>query len=185
MSDNQVPEPENEPEREPGREPESESVGPYALPVPAEVPGLPVTFRPTRTRVAVFLVAFLVTAAFVVISVLLPRSGPTAWSVAQRVAFAAIGPGISGGLYLLARPKIVATERGVRVVNTVRTTELEWAQIVRVNLRPGDPWVLLDLDSGEVLPAMGIQTSGGKAARRAAGVLRALVDERTATERDD
>ena len=181
MSDNQVPEPEHEPEDDSF----DSSFGPYALPVPAEVPGLPVTFRPTRTRAAVFVVAVLVTTAFVLISVLLPRSGPTAWSVAERVAFAAIGPGISGGLYLLARPKIVATERGVVVVNTVRRVELEWAQIVRVNLRPGDPWVLLDLDSGEVLPAMGIQASGGKGARRAAGVLRALVDERTATERDD
>lgn len=177
MSDNQVPEPEHEPE--------NDSFDPYALPTPAEVPGLPVTFRPTRTRLAVFVVAAVVTTAFVLISVLLPRSGPTAWSVAERIAFAAIGPGISAGLYLLARPKIVATDRGVRVVNTVRSTELEWAQIVRVNLRPGDPWVLLDLDSGEVLPAMGIQASGGRGARRAAGVLRALVDERTATERDD
>lgn len=177
MSDNQVPEPEHEPE--------NDSLDPYALPVPAEVPGLPVTFRPTRTRLAVFIVAALVTTAFVLISVLLPRSGPTAWSVGERIAFAAIGPAISSALYLLARPKIVATARGVQVVNTVRTTELEWAQIVRVNLRPGDPWVLLDLDSGEVLPAMGIQASGGKGARRAAGVLRALVDERTATERDD
>jgi hypothetical protein len=169
MTDNQVPEP----------------LDPYALPVPAEPPRLPVTFRPGRTRTAVFAVGLVVTVAFVAISILLPHSGPTAWSVPQRIAFAAIGPAIAAGLSLLARPKIVATERGVRVVNTVRTTELEWAEIVRVNLRPGDPWVLLDLDSGEVLPAMGIQASGGKAARRAAGELRALVDERTATERDD
>jgi hypothetical protein len=32
---------------------------------------------------------------------------------------------------------------------------------------------------------MGIQASGGQAARRAAGELRALVDEHTRTERDD
>jgi hypothetical protein len=133
----------------------------------------------------VFVVAALVTAAFVIIAFGLPDSGPTAWSTPERIAFAAIGPVLSSALYLLARPRIVATERGLKVVNTVRSTELEWAQIVRVNLRPGDPWVLLDLDSGEVLPAMGIQASGGKAARRAAGELRALVDERTATERDD
>jgi hypothetical protein len=169
MTDNQVPEP----------------LDPYALPVPAEVPSLPATFRPTRTRVAVFAVATVLMAAFAVISVLLPDTGTTAWSIPERIAFAAIGPAISAGLYLLARPRIVATEHGVTVVNTVRSQHLEWAQIVRVNLRPGDPWVLLDLDSGEVLPAMGIQASGGKAARRAAGELRALVDERTATERDD
>jgi len=105
--------------------------------------------------------------------------------VPERAAFAAIGPAISAGLYLLARPKIVADEGGLTVVNTVRTQRLEWAQVVRVNLRPGDPWVLLDLDDGEVLPAMGIQASGGQAARKAAGELRALVDEHTRTECDD
>ena len=56
-------------------------------------------------------------------------------------------------------------------------TRLEWAQIVRVNLRPGDPWALLDLDSGETLPVMGIQTSNGlRAARLAVADLRALVE---------
>ena len=158
---------------------------PYGLPVPDRVPQLPATFRPQRTRVAVLAVSTALIATLVVVAVTLPDTGSTAWSVPERVGFAALGPIISAGLYLLARPKIVADERGLTVVNTVRTQHLEWAQIVRVNLRPGDPWVLLDLDSGEVLPAMGIQASGGKAARRAAGELRALVDEHTRTERDD
>lgn len=158
---------------------------PFSLPVPDRVPPLPATFRPQRTRVAVLAVSAALIITLVVVALILPDNGPTAWSVPERVGFAAVGPLISAGLYLLARPKIVADERGLTVVNTVRTQRLEWAQIVRVNLRPGDPWVLLDLDSGEVLPAMGIQASGGKAARRAAGELRALVDEHTRTERDD
>lgn len=158
---------------------------PSDLPVPDRVPMLPVTFRPQRTRVAVVAVSTALIATLAVVALILPDTGSTAWSAPQRVAFAAIGPAISAGLYLLARPKIVADETGLTVVNTVRTQHLEWAQIVRVNLRPGDPWVLLDLDSGEVLPAMGIQASGGKAARKAAGELRALVDEHTRTERDD
>jgi len=158
---------------------------PFTLPVPDRVPALPVTFRPTRTRVAVFAVSAVLIVTLAVVALLLPNSGPTAWSAPERVGFAAIGPALSAGLYLLARPRIVADERGLTVVNTIRTQRLEWAQIVRVNLRPGDPWVLLDLDTGEVLPAMGIQSSGGQAARRAAGELRALVDEHTRTERDD
>lgn len=158
---------------------------PFNLPVPDHVPQLPVTFRPRRTRVAVAAVSTALIATLVIVALILPDTGETAWSVPERAAFAAIGPAISAGLYLLARPKIVADETGLTVVNTVRTHRLEWAQIVRVNLRPGDPWVLLDLDDGEVLPAMGIQASGGKAARKAAGELRALVDEHTRTERDD
>ena len=158
---------------------------PSNLPVPEHVPPLPVTFRPQRTRIAVAAVSTALIVTLVVVSLILPDTGSTAWSVPERVGFAAIGPLISAGLYLLARPKIVADETGLTVVNTVRTQHLEWAQIVRVNLRSGDPWVLLDLDDGEVLPAMGIQASGGKASRRAAGELRALVDEHTRTERDD
>ncbi|MEY9860934.1 hypothetical protein ABH935_006572 [Catenulispora sp. GAS73] len=158
---------------------------PYSLPVPDRVPQLPATFRPQRTRIAVLAVSTALIVTLVVVALILPDTGSTAWSVPERVAFAALGPAISAGLYLLARPKIVADERGLTIVNTARTQHLEWAQIVRVNLRPGDPWVLLDLDSGEVLPAMGIQASGGKAARKAAGELRALVDEHTRTERDD
>ncbi|GAA2059580.1 PH domain-containing protein [Catenulispora yoronensis] len=149
------------------------------------IPPLPATFRPTRTRLAVFTVSSILIATLAVVAAILPATGPTAWSTPERVAFAAIGPLISSGLYLLARPRITADDQGLTVVNTVRTHHLEWAEIVRVNLRPGDPWVLLDLDNGEVLPAMGIQASGGKPARRAAAELRALVDERTRTERDD
>jgi hypothetical protein len=164
---------------------EPEPLDPTVLPVPEALPDLPVTFRPTRTRLAVFGVSSVLIATLVAVAVILPDSGPTAWSVTQRALFAALGPVVSAGLSLLARPKLVATEQGVTVVNTVRSYKLEWAQIVRVNLRPGDPWVLLDLDSGEVLPALGIQASGGRAARKAAGTLRALVDDRTRTERDD
>lgn len=158
---------------------------PYDLPVPDRVPPLPVTFRPRRTRAAVAAVSAALIATLATVALILPDTGSTAWSVPERAAFAAIGPVVSAGLYLLARPKIVAGEAGLTVVNTMRTQQLEWAQIVRVNLRPGDPWVLLDLDDGEVLPAMGIQASGGQAARKAAGELRALVDEHTRTERDD
>lgn len=164
---------------------EPEPADPHALPVPASLPDLPVTFRPRRTRLAVFGVSFALIVTLAVVAVVLPDTGETAWTAPQRAAFAAIGPAISAGLYLLARPRVIADERGVTIVNTVHSHELEWAQIVRVNLRPGDPWVLLDLDSGEVLPVMGIQASGGKASREAAGVLRALVDEMTRTERDD
>lgn len=162
-----------------------EPYDPYALPVPADVPVLPVTFRPTKTRVVVFVVSSCLIVALATVAAILPSGGANPWPVPDRIAFALLGPLISAGLYLLARPRILVTEAGVTVVNTMKTEHLEWAQIVRVNLRPGDPWVLLDLDSGEVLPAMGIQASGGKTARRAAGELRALVDEHTRTERDD
>lgn len=80
---------------------------------------------------------------------------------------------------LLSRPKVVADEAGVTVVNLTRTRRLEWAQILRVNLRPGDPWVFLDLSDGTSLPVLGIQP--GIARARAIGdarTLRALAETR-------
>ncbi|BFO19821.1 hypothetical protein SHKM778_62090 [Streptomyces sp. KM77-8] len=64
---------------------------------------------------------------------------------------------LAGVLFLLARPKVVADECGVTVVNIVSRRRLDWAEILRVNLRPGDPWVFLDLSDGTSLPALGIQ----------------------------
>jgi len=49
---------------------------------------------------------------------------------------------------------------------------LDWAEILQVNLRPGDPWVFLDLSDGTSLPVLGIQP--GIARQRAIDDARAL-----------
>jgi hypothetical protein len=80
-------------------------------------------------------------------------------------------------LTLLSRPKVVADENGVTVVNLTRTRRLAWAEILRVNLRPGDPWVFLDLSDGTSLPVLGIQPGVAKArAISDARALRALAE---------
>lgn len=82
-------------------------------------------------------------------------------------------------LLLLSRPKVVADESGVTVVNIASRRHLDWAEILQVNLRPGDPWVFLDLSDGTSLPALGIQP--GIAKQRAiedARTLRALASAR-------
>lgn len=85
-----------------------------------------------------------------------------------------------GVLAMLARVKVVADESGVTVVNIATRRRLEWAEIVQVNLRPGDPWVFLNLSDGTSLPALGIQP--GIAKQRAiadARTLRALAEARS------
>ncbi|MYV89230.1 PH domain-containing protein, partial [Streptomyces sp. SID1034] len=80
-------------------------------------------------------------------------------------------------LVLLSRPKVVADDAGVTVVNLTARRRLAWPEILRVNLRPGDPWVFLDLSDGTSLPALGIQPGSGKArAIRDAKALRALAE---------
>jgi len=141
----------------------------------SDLPALPVTFRPGRTR-AVLLTAG--AAIFVVISavaLLLEKLGP-----GERLSFVFTGALMFGVLALLARVKVVADDSGVTVVNIASRRHLEWAEILQVNLRPGDPWVFLNLSDGTSLPALGIQP--GIAKQRAiadARALRALVEART------
>ncbi|MER7345077.1 PH domain-containing protein [Streptomyces aurantiacus] len=142
------------------------------------VPALPVTFRPARTRAVLLTAGVAVFVALAVISVLLPNLSP-----GERTSFVFTGALLLGVLVLLSRPKVVADDSGVTVVNIATKRRLEWAEIVRVNLRPGDPWVFLDLTDGTSLPALGIQP--GIAKQRAisdARALRALAEARGATD---
>ncbi|MFI9722241.1 PH domain-containing protein [Streptomyces sp. NPDC052396] len=137
------------------------------------MPELPVTFRPTRTRVVLLGVGGAMAAVLTVVSFLLDT-----FTAGDRASFVFAGLLGLGVLALLSRPKVVVAESGVTVVNLTTVRRLEWAQIVRVNLRPGDSWVHLDLSDGTALPAMGIQTGIDKRqAVSQARALSALVEE--------
>ena len=141
------------------------------------LPELPVTWRPHRTRTIIYTVAAILAGSMTAIAATLPSDGGQPWPLPDRIAFACIGFAGAIVLMVLARPKAVANADGLVVVNMLRTHRLEWAQIVTVNLRSGDPWVLLDLDDGTTLSVMGIQPADGLAAARSAvAELRALVD---------
>ncbi|MER7465994.1 PH domain-containing protein [Streptomyces sp. NPDC097981] len=131
------------------------------------LPALPVTFRPTRTRAVLLGVGLAMFATITAIALLLENLGP-----GERMSFIFTAVLLTSVLVLLSRPKVVADEAGVTVVNLTNTRRLEWAQILRVNLRPGDPWVFLDLSDGTSLPALGIQP--GVAKQQAIGDARAL-----------
>ncbi|MEU9718102.1 PH domain-containing protein [Streptomyces sp. NPDC047976] len=130
-------------------------------------PALPVTFRPNRTRAVLLSVGAAMFATITAIALLLENLSP-----GERVSFVFTAALMASVLVLLSRPKVVADENGVTVVNLTTTRRLEWAQILRVNLRPGDPWVFLDLNDGTSLPVLGIQPGVAKA--RAIGDARAL-----------
>ncbi|MEU9778279.1 PH domain-containing protein [Streptomyces sp. NPDC047968] len=141
---------------------------------PAPPPALPVTFRPTRTRIVLLTVGAAMSAVIIAVTLLLDRL-----SAAERTSFVFVALLFFGVLALLSRPKVVADESGVTVVNLTRTRRLAWAEILRVNLRPGDPWVFLDLSDGTSLPALGIQPGIAKAQAIAdARALRALAESR-------
>ncbi|MFC9931115.1 PH domain-containing protein [Streptomyces sp. NPDC127190] len=141
----------------------------------SDLPELPVTFRPGHTR-AILLTAGL--AIFLTISgvaLLLEHLGP-----GERLSFVLTGALIFWVLARISRVRVIAEESGVTVVNIAGERRLEWAEILQVNLRPGDPWVFLDLSDGTSLAALGIQP--GLAKQRAiadAGTLRALTEARS------
>ncbi|MCQ4080115.1 PH domain-containing protein [Streptomyces sp. RB6PN25] len=139
----------------------------------AEEPlALPVTFRPVRTRTVLMTVGTILLVTFVTVAFAMPG-----WSAPDRGVFIATGAVIFGLLSLLSRPKIVAAPGGLTVVNLTTKRRLEWAEVLRVNLRPGDPWVYLDLADGTSLAAMGIQPGNGKQrAVQEARRLRALAE---------
>ncbi|WP_405734255.1 PH domain-containing protein [Streptomyces sp. NBC_01537] len=137
-----------------------------------------VTFRPTRTRAVLLTAGGVAFGMFTLIAVLLPADGARPWGTGDRLAFAGTGALILAVLAWLSRPKVVVDAEGITVVNLVTRRRLAWAEIVRVNLRPGDAWVHLDLADGTSLAAMGIQPGVGREqALRDARALRALAEE--------
>ncbi|WP_228995139.1 PH domain-containing protein [Streptomyces sp. DH8] len=145
-----------------------------------ELPTLPVTFRPTLTRVVLLSVGLAMFLVITVVALMLERLNP-----GERASFIFVAALFFGVLALLSRPRVSADEAGVTVVNLTRTRRLAWQEILRVNLRPGDPWVFLDLSDGTSLPALGIQPGLAKQqAIRDARALRALAEARGAGSDD-
>jgi hypothetical protein len=130
-----------------------------AASLPDGLSGTPVVFRPVRTRLVLLTVGAVMTITFTTVALAMPDP----WSVTDRTTMITTGLLIFALLALLSRPKVVATREGVTVVNLTTTRRLEWAEVLRVNLRPGDPWVYLDLADGTSHPAMGIQPGIGRA----------------------
>jgi hypothetical protein len=141
----------------------------------SDLPVLPVTFRPGRTRAVLLAGGVAIFVVITTVAMLLEQLGP-----GERLSFIITGALLFGVLAMIARVKVVADESGVTVVNIVSKRHLEWTEILHVNLRPGDPWVFLNLSDGTSLPALGIQP--GIAKERAiadARTLRALAEARS------
>ncbi|MEU1082838.1 PH domain-containing protein [Streptomyces sp. NPDC005908] len=142
------------------------------------MPELPVTFRPGVTRAVLLTAGVALLVVVSLIGLLLSGLGP-----GERISFVFTAALLAGVLFLLARPKVVADEAGVTVVNIVNRRRLAWPEILQVNLRSGDPWVFLDLSDGTSMPVLGIQP--GMARQRAvadARALRALAEAHSAPE---
>jgi hypothetical protein len=124
-------------------------------------PELPVTWRPRNIRVVAYGLAGVVVATMAVLAVVLPEE----FRLTDRIGLVLMGFLGAGVLHLLGRPRLTATERGVTVVNGIRTHVLEWAEIIDIGMPPGEPWPSMDLADGSTLAVMGIQSNDGERAR--------------------
>jgi hypothetical protein len=132
------------------------------------------TWRPRKARIIPYVLAVVVVLSMVALAVAMPSQ----WSLADRLGLVAIGLIVAGVLHLLARSRVSADDRGLTVVNGLRTHEFEWAEILAVTMADGAPWPTLDLADGSTAVAMGIQASDGERAQRAIAELTALIHER-------
>ncbi len=125
------------------------------------------TWRPYRARIIPYVLAVVVVAGMVVLAMAMPSD----WGVGDRIGLVVIGLLVAGVLHMLARSRVTAGERGLTIVNGLRTHEHDWAEVLGVSMGEGAPWPTLDLADGSALAAMGIQASDGDRARRAVAEL--------------
>ena len=132
------------------------------------------TWRPSRARIIPYVLAVVVVAGMVALAVAMPSD----WALGDRIGLVVIGLIVAGILHMLARSRVVADDRGLILVNALRTHEYEWAEVLSVTMPEGAPWPTVDLADGSVVAAMGIQASDGDRARLAVAELAAMVHAR-------
>ncbi|MBR8741597.1 PH domain-containing protein [Nocardiopsis sp. MG754419] len=141
-------------------------------------PETPRTWRPRAVRWVAYALGALIVGTMVVLAVILPVE----WRALDRVLVVGLGLAIAAGLHMLARPRLIATERNVIVINGIRTHYLAWPEVLDIRMPVGEPWPSLDLSDGTSLPVMGIQSTDGDLARRNLEEFRAMLGRGEASE---
>jgi hypothetical protein len=141
---------------------------------------LPRTWRPRAVRLVAYGLGLLIVATMVVLAVILPAE----WRMMDRFLVVGLGLAVAAGLHMLGRPRLIAMERGVVVINGVRTHHLAWPEVLDIRMPVGEPWPCLDLSDGTSLPVMGIQSTDGEYAQRGLAEFRAMLDRGEGREPD-
>jgi hypothetical protein len=149
------------------------------------LPALPHRYRPLGVRFAAYLAGGLLAVVCLAVWIAFPPEVRAKFTAFQIITILLLGAGAAACGYALTRSRVDATTGGLVVVNGFKRRDLEWSQVLGVSLKPGSPWVLLDLSDGTTVPAMGIQGSDGARAARHVRELRALVEANSQTPRND
>ncbi|GAA4041563.1 PH domain-containing protein [Nonomuraea soli] len=134
-------------------------------------PALPVTWRPHRTRFVAYGFAALIMIGAVVMALAMAEP----WTWLDRLFLVLFAGLVAGILHLLARVRVTADERGLTIVNALRTHRRTWPEIIDVGMVPGEPWPKIDFSDGTSVGVMGIQGSEKANSARALAELDALI----------
>jgi hypothetical protein len=132
--------------------------------------------HPVRLRRVAAAAAAVVVATFAVIAVLLgsTSSEGVAFGVGDQIAMVLLGCFVAGGILLLARPSLVADERGLQVRNIFGSHDIPWEVVRAVAFRDGSPWATLELADDDQVALLAVQASDGERSVAAVRALRAL-----------
>ncbi|HSV40780.1 MAG TPA: PH domain-containing protein [Nocardioidaceae bacterium] len=149
------------------------------------LPELPHRYRPLGVRFAGYLCGGLLITVCLVVWIAFPPEVRAKFTAFQLITIIALAGGAATCGYALTRSRVDVRADGITVVNGFKRRDLEWTEILAVTLKPGSPWVVLDLSDGTAVSAMGIQASDGLRATRHVKELRVLVEANSKTPRND
>lgn len=132
-------------------------------------------FRPRRGRQFAWGFAAAQLLVFVVLAIVLPIGGFGGWGVSDSVMLVILGLLVAWALRRFAELRATPSPSALVVRNIIVTTTVPWSDVVGVRFSGGDPWLYLDLASGDDLAVMAIQKSDGPFARQEASRMAALV----------
>jgi hypothetical protein len=136
-----------------------------------------VSLRPRKARVVCGIAAVAVLAVFTWVGLALSgpvNTGPAVFGTGDRVAMIVLGVLAALGILLLARPRVEADARGVRVRNLLASHELPWSVVRAVRFSRNSPWASLELTDDDMIAVMAVQATDKEYAVAGVRALRAL-----------
>jgi hypothetical protein len=145
--------------------------------VPDEPAPRPVSAVPRRLRLICVLAAIAIVTVMTVVAVLLKSSttGVVAFQTADQVAMMSLGLAMGAAVLWVARPRVDADARGIRVRNILGDHELPWSIVRAVRFDRHSPWATLLLTNGDELAVLAVQAADKERAAVAVEGLRALL----------
>lgn len=133
----------------------------------------PLVVRPRKIAVFGAIAAAAVLATMIVLGILLQSDG-IPLRLVDKIGFMSVGVAGAAAMMLVARPRIVADEKGMRVRNVLGDTTLPWPVVLKIAFPPGAHWAQAVLADDETYPLMAIQAMDRQRAVDALKSIRAL-----------